>query len=180
MFTSFSALIGLSFICFRNLCLNTVFRCQSYDYNATGAQVCRLSHHSSITLTQIRDPFLPVPGAMTKELSACYNVSVDCRAGDMIATVRTSKIFHGKLYAKGAPNSCAVDVDNSLEFVLRLPYTDLECGVQRESMGRYTTEVSFAATFLCNQRRRVPECVPKCRKPPRESQRYITAPTTRK
>ena len=121
--------------------MNTAFRCQSYDYNATGAQVCRLSHHSSMTLTQIRDPFLAVPGALTKELSACYNVSVDCRAGDMIATVRTSKIFQGKLYAKGAPNSCSVDVDNSLEFVLRLPYTDLECGVQRESMGRYSTEV---------------------------------------
>lgn len=45
--------------------------------------------------------FLVVPGASTKELAACYNVSVDCRAGDMIATVRTSKIFQGKLYAKG-------------------------------------------------------------------------------
>jgi len=125
----------------KELCLGASFRCQSYDYNATGGQVCRLSHHSSLTLTQIRDPFLPVAGAVTKELSACYNVSVDCRAGDMIATVRTSKIFQGKLYAKGAPNSCAVDVENSLEFVLRLPYTDLECGVQREAMGRYTTEV---------------------------------------
>lgn len=125
----------------RNLCLNTAFRCQSYDYNATGAQVCRLSHHSSLTLTQIREPFLAVPDASTKELSACYNVSVDCRAGDMIATVRTSKIFQGKLYAKGAPNSCALDVQNALEFALRLPYTDLECGVQREAMGRYSTEV---------------------------------------
>jgi len=76
-----------------------------------------------------------------KELAACYNVSVDCRAGDMVATVRTSKIFQGKLYAKGAPNSCSVDVTNALEFVLRLPYTDIECGVQRESMGRYSTEV---------------------------------------
>ncbi|ODN03182.1 Cuticlin-1 [Orchesella cincta] len=125
----------------KNLCLNTAFRCQSYDYNATGAQVCRLSHHNTLTLSQIREPFLAVPDASTKELSACYNVSVDCRAGDMIATVRTSKIFQGKLYAKGAPNSCALDVQNSLEFALRLPYTDLECGVQREAMGRYSTEV---------------------------------------
>lgn len=125
----------------RSLCLNTAFRCQSYDYNATGAQVCRLSHHNTLTLSQIRDPFLAVPDASTKELSACYNVSVDCRAGDMVATVRTSKIFQGKLYAKGAPNSCALDVQNSLEFALRLPYTDLECGVQREAMGRYSTEV---------------------------------------
>lgn len=59
----------------------------------------------------------------------------------MVATVRTSKIFQGKLYAKGAPNSCAIDVDNALEFQLKLAYTDLECGVRRESMGRYSTEV---------------------------------------
>jgi len=132
---------------YRNLCLNTAFRCQSYDYNATGAQVCRLSHHNTLTLSQIREPFLAVPDASTKELSACYNVSVDCRAGDMIATVRTSKIFQGKLYAKGAPNSCALDVQNSLEFALRLPYTDLECGVQREAMGRYSTEVKWIKNY---------------------------------
>ena len=30
-----------------------LFRCHSYDYNDTGDNVCRLSHHSAGTLTQV-------------------------------------------------------------------------------------------------------------------------------
>ena len=37
----------------QDLCNNAPFRCHSYDYNDTGDNVCRLSHHSAGTLTQV-------------------------------------------------------------------------------------------------------------------------------
>lgn len=38
----------------RDLCLNSPYRCHSYDYGDTGEQVCRLSHHSRATLADIQ------------------------------------------------------------------------------------------------------------------------------
>lgn len=38
----------------RELCLNSPFRCHSYDYGDTGDMVCRLSHHSRATLSDIQ------------------------------------------------------------------------------------------------------------------------------
>ena len=68
----------------------------------------------------------------TYELSSCYNVTIDCRASEMIATVRTNKIFNGKVYAKDNPNSCVTDVENGIEFSIKMGYNDLECNVKRK------------------------------------------------
>ncbi|KAJ6637402.1 hypothetical protein Bhyg_10132, partial [Pseudolycoriella hygida] len=87
------------------------------------------------------DPYLDVPEAATYELSSCYNVSIECRAGDMLAKIRTSKLFDGKVYAKGSPKSCAVDVNNALEFELRMGYQDIECNVRQNGLGRYMNDV---------------------------------------
>ncbi|XP_020817193.1 uncharacterized protein LOC110190877 [Drosophila serrata] len=125
----------------RDLCLNSPYRCHSYDYNDTGDMVCRLSHHSRATLTDVMDPYLEVPEAATYELSACYNVSIECRSGEMITKIRTSKLFDGKVYAKGAPKSCAVNVNNSLEFDFRMGYNDLECNVRQSAYGRYMNDI---------------------------------------
>ncbi|KAH8294974.1 hypothetical protein KR018_004866 [Drosophila ironensis] len=125
----------------RDLCLNSPYRCHSYDYNDTGDMVCRLSHHSRATLTDVMDPYLDVPEAATYELSACYNVSIECRSGEMITKIRTSKLFDGKVYAKGAPKSCAVNVNNSLEFDFRMGYNDLECNVRQSAYGRYMNDI---------------------------------------
>ncbi|KAM8704699.1 hypothetical protein ACLKA7_009199 [Drosophila subpalustris] len=125
----------------RDLCLNSPYRCHSYDYNDTGDMVCRLSHHSRATLTDVNDPYLDVPEAATYELSACYNVSIECRSGEMITKIRTSKLFDGKVYAKGAPKSCAVNVNNSLEFDFRMGYNDLECNVRQSAYGRYMNDI---------------------------------------
>ena len=52
-----------------------------------------------------QEPFLVIEDVVgTYELSSCYNVTIDCRAADMVATVRTNKIFNGKIYAKDNPN----------------------------------------------------------------------------
>ncbi|XP_023290725.1 uncharacterized protein LOC111673851 [Orussus abietinus] len=125
----------------RELCLNSPYRCHSYDYGDTGDMVCRLSHHSRATLSDIQEPYLDVPEASTYELSSCYNVSIDCRAGDMVARIQTSKLFNGKVYAKGSPNSCVQDVKGALEFELRMAYDDLECNVRQQGLGRYLNDV---------------------------------------
>lgn len=125
----------------RELCLNSPFRCHSYDFGDTGEMVCRLSHHSRSTLSDIQDPYLEVPEASTFELTSCYNVSIECRAADMIAKIKTSRLFDGKVYAKGSPNSCAVDVKGELEFELRMGYTDIECNVRQNGLGSYLNDV---------------------------------------
>ncbi|CAH1134466.1 unnamed protein product [Ceutorhynchus assimilis] len=125
----------------KELCLNSPYRCHSYDYGDTGEMVCRLSHHSRATLADIQDPYLDVPEAATYELSSCYNVSIDCRSGDMIARIQTSKLFDGKIYAKGSPNSCVRDVNNSLEFELNMAYDNLECNVRKNGLGSYINDV---------------------------------------
>lgn len=84
---------------------------------------------------------MDVPEAATYELSSCYNVTIECRAGDMLAKIRTSKLFDGKVYAKGAPKSCSVDVKNALEFELQMPYQDIECNVRQNGLGRYMNDV---------------------------------------
>ncbi|XP_017865655.1 PREDICTED: uncharacterized protein LOC108615587 isoform X1 [Drosophila arizonae] len=125
----------------RELCLNSPYRCHSYDYGDTGDMVCRLSHHSRATLSDVQDPYLEVPEAATYELSSCYNVTIECGAGDMVARIRTSKLFDGKVYAKGAPKSCAVDVTSALDFEIRMGYQNLECNVRQSGAGRYMNDV---------------------------------------
>ncbi|XP_034116447.1 uncharacterized protein LOC117576034 isoform X2 [Drosophila albomicans] len=125
----------------RELCLNSPYRCHSYDYNDTGDMVCRLSHHSRATLSDVQDPYLEVPEASTYELASCYNVTIECGGGDMLARIRTSKLFSGKVYAKGSPRSCAVDVRSALDFELRMNYHDLECNVRQSQAGRYVNDI---------------------------------------
>lgn len=125
----------------RELCLNSPYRCRSYDYGDTGEQVCRLSHHSRATLSDIQDPYLDVPEAASYELSSCYNVSIECRSGDMVARIKTSKLFTGKMYAKGSPNSCVEDVKGSLEFALKMSYDDVECNVRQPGLGKYNNDI---------------------------------------
>ncbi|GLH02153.1 Uncharacterized protein GBIM_08192 [Gryllus bimaculatus] len=125
----------------RELCLTSPYRCHSYDYNDTGDLVCRLSHHSRATLVDIQEPYLDVPEASTYELSSCYNVTIDCQSGGMVARIKTSKLFNGKIYAKGSPNSCVNDVRSSLEFDLRMGYDDVECNVRQQGLGRYLNDV---------------------------------------
>ena len=90
--------------------------------------------HSSVSLhlkiklilNIFQEPFLVIEDVIgTYELSSCYNVTIDCRAADMIATVRTNKIFNGKIYAKDNPNSCVVDVENAIEFDIKMVIFEL-------------------------------------------------------
>lgn len=59
----------------------------------------------------------------------------------MVAHVKTTKMFNGKIYAKNKPNSCANDVVNSLEFEIAMPYHDLECDVKQSSQGKFSNDI---------------------------------------
>jgi len=124
-----------------DLCNNAPYRCHSYDFNDTGDNVCRLSHHSAHTLTQIEDPYLAIEEATTYELTACYNVSIDCFSGDMRANIHTNTLFSGKVYAKGSPLTCVEDIQQTLDFSITFGYTDLDCGVERLREGSYTNDI---------------------------------------
>ncbi|XP_076029180.1 uncharacterized protein LOC143018026 [Oratosquilla oratoria] len=125
----------------KKMCLSSPYRCHSFDYGDTGKDVCRLSHHHAASLSHITQPYLDIPGASTYELSSCYNVTINCRSGDMVAKIKTSKIFNGKIYAKGSPSTCVNDIDDSLEFEITMAYNDVDCNVKRESPSRYSNDV---------------------------------------
>ncbi|XP_055949587.1 uncharacterized protein LOC129983909 [Argiope bruennichi] len=125
----------------RQKCLSVNYRCQSFDYGDPSQHVCRLSHHSVSTLTHIQDPYLDIPGVTTYEISACYNVTIQCKAREMIAKVKTSKVFNGRIYAKSRPNSCVADVANSVDFEIKMAYHDLNCDVKQENFGEFSNDI---------------------------------------
>lgn len=59
----------------------------------------------------------------------------------MVARVRSSKIFDGKLYAKHKPHHCQTDVSESLEFEITMGYNDLECDVKQQGKGQYSNDI---------------------------------------
>lgn len=115
-------------------CLNAPYRCYSFDYGDTSERVCRTSHLDQASLLSVKEPYLDVVGAITYELAACFNVSIQCRAKDMVAFVSSNKAFRGKIYAKSRPRSCVNDVQEALQFELSMPYHDKShCDVRSSS-----------------------------------------------
>ncbi|RWS28961.1 uncharacterized protein B4U80_05755 [Leptotrombidium deliense] len=126
-------------------CLNAEYRCFSYDFsdpsNGEVGVVCRTSHLDSNSLTHIDEPYLRKNSSTTFERMSCYNVSIFCRAKEMVAFVQTNKLFSGKIYAKAKPNSCVNDVTNSLAFEIAMPYNDLMCDVKQKDQGKFSSDV---------------------------------------
>ncbi|XP_050528281.1 uncharacterized protein LOC126898361 [Daktulosphaira vitifoliae] len=126
----------------KEICLSSKeFQCRSFDYNETGINICRVSHHSTSSLSQLDRPYLSVPGAITYQMSSCFSIKVDCRGADMVASIHTNRLFDGKVYAKNRPNSCVNDVSGKLDFELHLDYHNLNCDVQQDLPGKFSTEI---------------------------------------
>lgn len=126
----------------KELCLAArEFRCHSFDYNETGVNVCRISHHSMSSLSQLDRPYMAVAGATTYQMSSCFGVKIDCRGTDMVASIHTNRLFDGKVYAKNRPNSCVNDVRNTLDFELHLDYHNVNCDVRQDYPGKFFTEI---------------------------------------
>lgn len=125
----------------RKRCLQAPYRCHSYDLGDSSNPVCRTSHLDRNSLQQIQDPYLDIQGAVSYELDSCYNVTVVCKSREMVARVKTNKLFNGKIYAKNAPLSCLNDVSNSMDFELTMAFNDA-CAIQRSSStGVFSNEI---------------------------------------
>lgn len=124
----------------RKRCLQAPYRCHSYDLGDSSNPVCRLSHLDRNSLQQIQDPYLEIQGALSYELDSCYNVTVLCRAREMVARVRTNKVFNGKIYAKNSPISCMSDISNSMDFELAMAFNDA-CSISRSANGLFSNEI---------------------------------------
>ncbi|OQR67710.1 hypothetical protein BIW11_13349 [Tropilaelaps mercedesae] len=63
----------------------------------------------------------------------CYDVSIQCTDQKIIVDVKTSRPFHGRIYAMGRSETCNTAVKNGQNFKLDLPLAGQECNTQ--SMG---------------------------------------------
>lgn len=125
----------------RKRCLQSPYRCHSYDLGDSSNPVCRTSHLDRNSLQQIQDPYLDIQGAVSYELDSCYNVTVSCKSREMVARVKTNKIFNGKIYAKNSPLSCMNDITNSMDFELSMAFNDA-CSINRNSAnGLFANEI---------------------------------------
>lgn len=125
----------------RKKCLQAPYRCHSYDLGDLSNPVCRTSHLDRNSLQQIQDPHLEIQGAISYELDSCYNVTVSCKSREMVARVRTNKLFNGKIYAKNAPLSCMSDVSQSMDFELNMAFQDACSIVKNSQTGLFTNEI---------------------------------------
>jgi len=122
------------------------FRCRSFDYGETGANVCRISRHGGASAAPSRQQpaghaYVAAAGATTYQMSSCFGVDVDCRGADMVASVRTDRLFDGKVYAKNRPRTCVNDVKSALDFQLRLDYRGGDCDVRHDGPGKFSAEI---------------------------------------
>lgn len=126
----------------RKRCLQAPYRCHSYDMGDPSNPVCRTSHLDRNSLQQIQDPYLEIQGALSYELDSCYNVTVLCKAHEMVARVRTNKLFNGKIYAKNSPITCMSDISNSMDFELPMAFSDA-CSISRSAAhtGVFSNEI---------------------------------------
>jgi len=69
-----------------------------------------------ISFSSFKEPFLVIEDVIgTYELASCYNVTIDCRAADMVATVRTNKV-RKKTAGFHIHNICGLIIYSILDF----------------------------------------------------------------
>ncbi|XP_054162432.1 uncharacterized protein LOC128960386 [Oppia nitens] len=122
----------------KELCLNSRFRCHSFDYIDS---VCRISHLDKNSVTHLDNPYLKVSAQTTYELLMCYNVTIQCHSREIVTKVKTSRLFNGKIYARDQPNHCLNDISNSLEFNITMKYNNDDCGVRQSSPGHFINDI---------------------------------------
>ncbi|RWS12322.1 uncharacterized protein B4U79_07607, partial [Dinothrombium tinctorium] len=109
---------------------NRHFICRSFTYEV-GTKTCALSHHSKRSFPQ--GALLRSPSHIFNEISTCFDVAVDCEPEVMKARILSSTLFQGKVYARDRPNSCALDVGNSMQFELSILLAGDECATVSEN-----------------------------------------------
>ncbi|RWS27044.1 uncharacterized protein B4U80_03602 [Leptotrombidium deliense] len=125
----------------RHKCLESAFRCNSFDLGDGNFNICRVSHLSRRLTTHIQAPYLEVPKSVTYEVDSCYNVSLLCGAKEMSVKVKMSKPFSGRIYAVSKPNSCFNNIKNKQNFEINIPYNDVNCGLVEQEKGLFSNGI---------------------------------------
>ena len=60
----------------------------------------------------------------------CYDVSLKCTDTKILVNVRTSKPFHGRIYALGRSETCNAHIRNSQQFSLDMSLSGQDCNTQ--------------------------------------------------
>ena len=110
-----------------------------YSYFPPNESYCfRINFNNDLLLSCFSDASL---FEFFNNFLATTTVSILCRAREMVAQVRTSKLFNGKIYAKSKPNSCVNDVSNTLDFEISMPFHDVMCDVKQVDAGSFSNDI---------------------------------------
>lgn len=63
-------------------------------------------------------------------LGFCYEVSLKCTDTRIVVNVRTSRPFHGRIYALGRSETCNAHIRNSQQFQLDMSLSGQDCNTQ--------------------------------------------------
>ncbi|XP_067118424.1 uncharacterized protein [Centruroides vittatus] len=123
----------------RDMCLYTAdFVCRSATYHSK-SRSCELSHHTRKSAPE--GSFVRSHTRDYVEISTCFDVTVHCDSETITANVKSNMLFKGKVYTKGNPLTCSLDVSNSMDFALPIPLSGKDCGTVSEEEGKFTNVV---------------------------------------
>ncbi|CAG2104687.1 unnamed protein product, partial [Medioppia subpectinata] len=88
--------------------------------------------------TPVRDD--PNPEPSCDSYGVCYEVSLKCTDTRIVVNVRTSRPFHGRIYALGRSETCNSHIRNSQQFQLDMSLGGQDCNTQSLA-GVYTNTV---------------------------------------
>jgi len=86
----------------------------------------------------IRDELIVDPSC--DSYGVCYDVSLKCTDTRIVVNVRTSRPFHGRIYALGRSETCNAHIRNSQQFQLDMSLSGQDCNTQSLA-GVYTNTV---------------------------------------
>ncbi|XP_074595258.1 uncharacterized protein LOC141850519 [Brevipalpus obovatus] len=119
---------------------NPNFTCRSFTYDSVD-KTCSLNHHThhSILDTILVKSFTSV----LYEVSACFDVQIRCEADSMVALVKTSGPFHGRIFALSHPYECFNTGHQHMDEVvaLSIPLHAGQCGTISLGNGTYTNSL---------------------------------------
>ncbi|CAN7993009.1 unnamed protein product, partial [Ixodes hexagonus] len=139
--------------CLRACTVDNDFVCRSVLYkpsqDGTMQGSCSVFHVDHLMLPDGANTFVgpspPLPLLDTGETKGIYlesrcTMSIQCTDAKIVVYVKTSRPFHGRIYAMGRSETCNTSVRNSQAFRLDLSLTGQDCNTQ--SMGGvYTNTV---------------------------------------
>jgi hypothetical protein len=70
------------------------------------------------------------------QYGVCYEVSLKCTDTRIVVNVRTSRPFHGRIYALGRSETCNAHIRNSQQFQLDMSLGGQDCNTQ-SLVGKY-------------------------------------------